>query len=409
MEMWNEKLTRENIENFYEMYAAFAYRCAYKNLRDTTRAEMCVIDAFIDTYHKRAKLSEEKVIYYFSDALQYHVNELAARYPVINDAAPAEKSLAFYRETIIRGIRPRLVGVRVTNLIRGKNPAEQAPFNRKALGEHLEEMDMRLEKELWRYGAKVFIENVDSCFWGPAQKAVHQVYGSNYDAMCDNLWEHSWLTDIDLLRKFVTTDALPTENMFQDTLYQFLMENKMPDFNDAIDKAAAGDNVTSLGRKYTRATWQMRQQQGVPQYPDANSTMRITSGTVGGYSPRDGVSCSWFSSPAGILQKYDPSQYDFNLKPEWKQLLETGMPPFAVNFLTDNDITGGNSGSPVLNARGELVGLAFDGNKESLASDVWYTPGYNKCVCVDIHFVLWTLHCYAGMDRILSEIGVLQN
>ena len=65
----NEKLTRENIENFYEMYAAFAYRCAYKNLRDTTRAEMCVVDAFIDTYHKRAKLSEEKVIYYFSDAM----------------------------------------------------------------------------------------------------------------------------------------------------------------------------------------------------------------------------------------------------------------------------------------------------------------------------------------------------
>ena len=142
-----------------------------------------------------------------------------------------------------------------------------------------------------------------------------------------------------------------------------------------------------------RPPLQMRQQQGVPQYPDANSTMRITYGTVGGYSPCDGVSYSWFSSPAGILQKYDPSQYDFNLKPEWKQLLETGMPPFAVNFLTDNDITGGNSGSPVLIARGELVGLAFDGNKESLASDVWYTPGYNKCVCVDIHFVLWTLHC----------------
>ncbi len=102
MDMWNEKLTRENIENFYEMYAAFAYRCAYKNLRDTTRAEMCVVDAFIDTYHKRAKLSEEKVIYYFSDALQYHVNELASRYPVINDSAPAEKSLDEYTASTMK-------------------------------------------------------------------------------------------------------------------------------------------------------------------------------------------------------------------------------------------------------------------------------------------------------------------
>ena len=75
-----------------------------------------------------------------------------------------------------------------------------------------------------------------------------------------------------------------------------------------------------------------------------------------------------------------------------------------VNFITDNDSTGGNSGSPVLNARGELVGLAFDGNKESLASNYSYTDGYNRCVCVDIHYVLWILRSYARLDRILAEI-----
>ena len=77
-----------------------------------------------------------------------------------------------------------------------------------------------------------------------------------------------------------------------------------------------------------------------------------------------------------------------------------------VNFLTDNDITGGNSGSPVMNARGELIGLAFDGNKESLASDVYYVDGYTKCVCVDIRYVLWVLENYAGMGYILDEIGL---
>ena len=77
-----------------------------------------------------------------------------------------------------------------------------------------------------------------------------------------------------------------------------------------------------------------------------------------------------------------------------------------VNFLTDNDITGGNSGSPVLNAEGRLIGLAFDGNKESLSSDVWCAPGYNKCVCVDIRFILWTLDRYAGMSRIIDELGL---
>ena len=81
-------------------------------------------------------------------------------------------------------------------------------------------------------------------------------------------------------------------------------------------------------------------------------------------------------------------------------------PQMPVNFLTDNDITGGNSGSPVLDSRGRLIGLAFDGNKESLASDLSYTPGYNKCVCVDIRYVLWTLDHYAGMSRIIDELGL---
>ena len=79
-------------------------------------------------------------------------------------------------------------------------------------------------------------------------------------------------------------------------------------------------------------------------------------------------------------------------------------PGIPVNFLTDNDITGGNSGSPVLNARGELVGLAFDGNKESLSGDTYYVASMNRCICVDIRYVLWILREYARMDALLAEI-----
>ena len=133
--------------------------------------------------------------------------------------------------------------------------------------------------------------------------------------------------------------------------------------------------------------------------------MRLTYGTVCGIEPRDAVICSWQTTTDGLLEKDDPSSYDFRLGERQRELLKALEEPLPVNFLTDNDITGGNSGSPVMNAKGELIGLAFDGNKESLASDASYTPGYNKCVCVDIRFVLWTLDEYAGMDRILDEIG----
>ena len=160
----------------------------------------------------------------------------------------------------------------------------------------------------------------------------------------------------------------------------------------------------------------MRLDKGIPQYPDANSTMRMTYGTVGGIEPRDGVICDWKTTPAGILEKFNPAEYDFNLNDRQYLLYRAGQwdkwgfgpdnSQMYVDFLTDNDITGGNSGSPVLNSKGELIGLAFDGNKESLSSDVWCQDGYNKCVCVDIRFILWTLDRYAGMTRIIEELGL---
>ena len=170
--------------------------------------------------------------------------------------------------------------------------------------------------------------------------------------------------------------------------------------------------IPELEKEYARALYRMRLEQGVPQYPDANSTMRISYGTVGQVEPFDGVICSWQSTTKGILEKYDPASYDFNLNDRLLDLYRKGNPGrwskgyLPVDFLTDNDITGGNSGSPVLNSKGELIGLAFDGNKESLASDAEYNPGYNKCVCVDIRFVLWTLGEYAGMNRIIEELGL---
>jgi hypothetical protein len=182
----------------------------------------------------------------------------------------------------------------------------------------------------------------------------------------------------------------------------------------------------------------MRAERGEAQYPDANSTMRITYGRVGGLEPYDGVVCASRSTVAGLLEKNNPALHDFSLPGDFLSLLQTtaagdrsvfltppasgplpsawvhvcentpvsGPLPKCINFLTDNDITGGNSGSPVLNARGELVGLAFDGNKESLASNFSVTEGYNKCVCVDIRYILWILKEYAHLDRIVAEMGV---
>ena len=334
---------------------------------------------------------------------------LNSTYDAISEA---EANLICFRETLIRGTRIALVTTRLnSSRARLGNPNTLSMLKQNTAAEY-EGIDLRVEKDLFEHSVRTFYTNVDSIYWGPYQKELFDRYKDDMKGFMENVWDASWLTDEKKVVAFLTSDASELEPYFDDPLFRFLQDIKITVFNDEISRVQGPSSVSELGSEYTRALYSMRLDKGVPQYPNANSTMRITYGTVGGYEPRDGVWCSWYSSPSGILEKYDPDTYDFNLKPDWKALLEAHCAQsvlalaFNANFLTDNDITGGNSGSPVLNADGELIGLAFDGNKESLASDVSFTEGYNKCVNVDIRFVIWTLQNYAHFDRILSELGL---
>lgn len=155
---------------------------------------------------------------------------------------------------------------------------------------------------------------------------------------------------------------------------------------------------------------------GNPSYPDANSTMRLTYGKVGGYSPKNGMWCNHYTTLDGVMEKEDPNNYEFivpaRLKELWKakdygQYADaTGNLPTC--FLTNNDITGGNSGSPVLNAKGELIGLAFDGNWESMSSDVMFEPDLQRCICVDIRYVLFMMDKYGKAGWLLKEMKIVK-
>lgn len=134
--------------------------------------------------------------------------------------------------------------------------------------------------------------------------------------------------------------------------------------------------------------------------------MRANFGRVLGYSREDGLDCRWYTTAAGMLAKHRPDVHDFCMIPGWKAVADTADPSMKIDFLTDNDSTGGNSGSPLLNRKGQLIGLLFDGVKESLATDFYFIPEYNRSVNVDIRYVLWVLRNYGKMDSVLSEMGV---
>ena len=155
---------------------------------------------------------------------------------------------------------------------------------------------------------------------------------------------------------------------------------------------------------------------GQPLYPDANSTCRLTYGTVKSYSPKDGVIYKHYTTLKGVMEKEDPDNYEFRVPAKLKEIYQNKDYGQYANedgelvtcFLTNNDITGGNSGSPVLNANGELIGLAFDGNWEAMSGDVIFEPNLQRCINVDIRYVLLMLDKFGGAGYLLNEMKLVK-
>lgn len=159
----------------------------------------------------------------------------------------------------------------------------------------------------------------------------------------------------------------------------------------------------------------MEMQNGKPIYPDANFTMRLTYGTVKDYLPRDAVKYDYITTEQGILAKEDKNNpEEFFLDKKFKTLLQTkkfgdyGDTSLIVNFISDNDITGGNSGSPVIDANGDLIGLAFDGNWEAMSSDYIFESDMQRCINVDIRYILFVVDKYAGASHLVKELDLVK-
>jgi hypothetical protein len=172
-----------------------------------------------------------------------------------------------------------------------------------------------------------------------------------------------------------------------------------------------------LARMYLKGVLSMDAKKAAMMYPDANFTMRLSYGQVRSYTPRDAVEYDYVTTMKGMMEKYIPGDYEFDLP---KALVDKykarDFGPYAdkkendivVGFITSNDITGGNSGSPVLNGNGELIGLAFDGNYEALSHKIAFDKDLNRTINVDIRYVLWVMDKLGNAKNLISELKIMK-
>jgi len=168
-----------------------------------------------------------------------------------------------------------------------------------------------------------------------------------------------------------------------------------------------------FGRIYLKGVIEMDTIKAKKMYPDATFTMRVSYGNVKSYQPRDAVKYDFVTTSRGLLEKYKAGDYEFDLpakqvellqKKDFGQYVDPSRKDLVIGFITTNDITGGNSGSPVINNKGELIGLAFDGNYEALSHKLAFDKDLNRTICVDIRYVLWCIDKLGGAPHLINEL-----
>ena len=286
----------------------------------------------------------------------------------------------------------------------------------------LEGEDIPSDKVIMAKTAMMYYTDIDKDQQPTAfYEGVKEKFGSlddeaTYKKWADYVFNNTMILDSAKWTSFVKNpDATVLQSDPAFAYASAFVKNYTLKYSKQYSDFVAKDN--DLGRLYLKGIMEMNPAAAKKMYPDANFSMRVTYGNVKSYSPRDAVHYNYFTTSKGILEKYIPGDYEFDLpakeiellkKRDFGQYIDKKQNDLIINFITTDDITGGNSGSPVIDAYGNLIGLAFDGNYEALSHKIQFDKDLNRTICVDIRYVLWCIDKMGGAHNIIDELKLVR-
>lgn len=290
----------------------------------------------------------------------------------------------------------------VTNL---KNAGEKF-FNK----DYSTEVDRKVSKQLIAlYSKLVPSEQHISIF-----KQINEKFGGNTYAFVDACFSKSIFRSKEAFDNFLKK---PDARTLREDLMVMYAQSVKDGYKATSDAMKAETNAYNLAHKtWVAGMLELKEKEGTPIYPDANSTLRLTYGKIGSYEPADGKEYLYYTTLKGVMEKEDPDNPEFVVPAKLKELYENkdfgqyAMPDgrMPICFATATDNTGGNSGSPVFNSKGELIGTGFDRNYEGLTGDIAYNPQLQRAACVDIRYTLFIIDKFAGARHLIDEMTIIK-
>jgi hypothetical protein len=352
-------------------------------------------------------------------------NKYGEALPLIENAYQtiSEYNLArwYMMESVLRG--PEILGFanrfnRLAELLAEKDTDEtaikqQTERLKSTVEEHFKNYNTGIDQNMLASMMRMYYNNVPANQQPEALKEIANKYKGNFESYAADIFKKSAFVSESSVNALLNSPKAKT--ILKDPAFD-LVRAFIESYNQMMEKIAdAYDDLDKGNRLFMAGLREMQPDKKF--YPNANFSLRLTYGTVQDYYPADAVHYDYITTTKGILEKEDPTTWEFVVPDRLKEIIETkDYGPYAnkdgsmtVNMLTTHDITGGNSGSPVIDAKGRLIGLAFDGNWEAMSGDIAFEPELQRTISVDIRYVLLIIDKFAGAQNLIDEMVIVKD